>query len=38
MSLTKMTMHRVKKILAWILALIILALMGAGMLYVTGAV
>lgn len=38
MSLAKMTMRRVKKVLAWILALLILALMGAGTVYLMEAV
>lgn len=32
-SLVRMTSHRVKKLLAWVLALIILGLLGAGVFY-----
>jgi len=33
-NLAKMTIRRVKKVLAWVLALGVLALMAAGVLYV----
>lgn len=34
MSLVSMTMRRVKRIVSWVLAVIILALLGAGAYYV----
>lgn len=33
-SLLRMTSHRIKKVLAWLLAIVVLALIGAGLVFV----